>query len=283
MLPLGAYNPSLIKFQQRLLMAYRHHDRKEGAWRTNLGIAELGTDLKPISTKPIHAPEELKDNSFEDARLWIHQGTLWASFSISQWPTQEHRSIVAYGKLVEGKDSWSITSNHIPDYGQNDFGACEKNWIFLSRGEKLFALYLTYEEQVWIELDGARVEEVQKAKALPWPYATVHGGSICEGTNGNLLHVFNSHTSHRDRSLDRYLVGVAELSGQPPFDMLAISKRPVLVGTEGVCLDKNPHYKPNVVFVCGVVKTGNDQWLVSFGQNDHKCFLVKLGVADLKL
>jgi len=216
--------------------------------------------------------------------MFSHQGSLWLSWTISQYPATEFRCILAYGKLVEGKDCWNISQHFIPNYGQNDFTGQEKNWAFVSKADKLYALYLTFnEQQIWLELDNGRVEEVHKSKALRWPYAAIHGGAICEGTNGNLYHWFNSHTAHRDRSLDRYLVGVAELAGFPPFDMLRISSRPVLVGTEGVCLDKSPHFKSNVVFVCGAMKAADNQWLVSFGQNDNKCCLVKLGLKDLKL
>ncbi len=246
-------------------------------------MAELGPDLKPISTKPINVPTELKDNSQEDGRAFIHQNTLWLSWTVSQYPTQEHRSIVCYGKLVEGKDSWTISQHHIPAYGRNTFEAIEKNWGFISRDNKLYVLYLTYEEQIWLELEDGRVQEVHKSKALRWPYAAVHGGAICEGQNGNLLHFFNSHTTHRDRALDRYLVGVAELSGFPPFDMLRISTRPLLAGEEGVNLDKNKHFKSSVMFVCGAMKTGEQEWTISVGINDAQCALIKLTEKDLKL
>jgi hypothetical protein len=246
-------------------------------------MAELGPDLKPISTKPINVPTELKDNSQEDGRIWTHQNALWISWTVSQWPAQEHRSIVAYGKLIEGKDSWTISGHHIPDYGRNTFEATEKNWVFLSRDNKLFALYLTYEEQVWIELEGARVEEVHKSKALLWPYAALHGGAICDGADGKLLHFFNSHTTHKDRALDRYLVGVAELSAQPPFEMVRISKHPVLAGTEGVNLNGNKHFKSSVVFVTGAMKTGEQEWTISCGINDSQCALVKLNPGHLFL
>jgi hypothetical protein len=246
-------------------------------------MAELDASLKPISTKPINVPTELKDNSQEDARCFLHQNALWISWTVSQYPTQEHKSIVAYGKLIEGKDSWTISGHHIPDYGRNTFEATEKNWVFLSCENKLFALYLTYEEQVWIELEGARVEEVHKSKALRWPYAEIHGGAICDGQNGNLLHFFNSHTAHRDRSLDRYLIGVAELAGQPPFEVLRISTRPVLAGEEGVNLDKSQHFKCSVVFCCGAMKVNDNEWLASVGINDSKCALVKLNPSHLFL
>lgn len=280
-LPPNAYNAGLLRFRGRLLLSYRWHSR--GDWRTELGIAELSGALSLNSCKPVFPPKDLQDNSIEDARLFLYQGNLWISCTISQWPVAEHKSIVIFGKLLEAETHWRLDNFFVPAFGRNDFSAIEKNFIPWAYGEKLYCLYMTNsEEQIWLELDGARVEEVHKSKALRWPYAPIHGGAICEGRDGNLLHFFNSHLSHGDRSLDRYLVGVAELSGHPPFEMLRISQQPILAGEEGCNLTRCKHYKNGVVFVCGAIKE-KDGYLVSFGHNDSSCRIARLRPEDLKL
>lgn len=281
MLPAQSYNPSIIRHQGRLLLSYRHHDRED--WRTNLGIAELSGSFSVGLVKPIKPPDELKDNSFEDGRFFIHRNALWISFTVSQWPATEFRSIVAISTLTETPTHWEMSKPTIPHYGRNDFTAIEKNFIFISRGATLWCIYRVIgNDQIVLQLDGARVEEVFKAKALPWPKAEIHGGAICEGPNGNLYHFFNSHTSHKDRQLDRYFVGCAELSGLAPFDMLRISSTPILTGVEGACLDGNPRYKNNVVFVCGAIYE-NGQFLISHGFNDAQCRIARFSEAQLKL
>lgn len=282
MLPANAYNCSLIRFQGRLLLSYRWHSKKD--WRTELGIAELNDRYEPISSKAILPPKDLQDNSMEDLRFCIHQGTLMASWTISQYPATVFRSIVAVGYLVEKETHWEISRFIIPDFGQNDFTSVQKNWIFWEHASKLYCLYLTHEnQQTILEFDETfRVEQVLKSKALPWPKAPIHGGAICEGANGNRYHFFNSHTTHKERQLDRYFIGCAELSGQPPFDMLRISSRPIISGEEGYDLHKNPHFKPNVAFVAGAIRDG-DSWLISYGWNDSQCRLIRLHERDLKL
>lgn len=280
MLPLGSYNPSLCRFKNRLLMSYRVHDRKD--WRTNLGLCELDSALSPIWCKPILVHPELRDNAHEDLRFIVHKDKLLVSWTISQWPATTFRSVVACGELVEGDESWRIVNFYLPHHGKNDFSATEKNWLFFSRHERLWCLYLTGDEQIILQMEGGIVEEVIKSKALPWPYAPIHGGAICEGENGNLLHFFNSHTEKKDRLLHFYRIGVAELSGQPPFDMLRISSRALVAGEEGVCLDKNPFFKSNVVFCCGAVPQ-NGHWLVGYGYNDCQCRIVKVTKSDLRL
>lgn len=245
-------------------------------------MAELDETLKPVSIKPIIPPNELKDNSMEDCRLFLHMEKLWLSWTVSQWPATEFRAVVAVGVLVEDEKSWRIKPWHIPNYGGNDFSTIQKNWLFISRGEKLFCWYgIVNNEQIVLHIEGARVEEVFKSKALPWK-SEIHGGAICEFESGNLLHIFNSHTVHSNRTLDRYRIGAAELAGAPPFEMLRISTRPILVGEEGACLDKNPRYKSSVVFCCGVIREGNE-FLMSFGNNDNDCRLIRLTKDDLHL
>jgi len=280
MIPKHAYNPSLCRFKNRLLMSYRYHNKD---WRTNLGLCELDSALSPISCKPILPPSELKDNAHEDCRLLVHQDKLLCSWTVSQWPATEFRAVVAFGELVEGDESWRIANYYLPHHGKNDFSAVEKNWLFFSRHERLWCLYLTHnDEQVILQMEGGRVEEVIRSKALRWPYAQIHGGAICDGENGNLLHFFNSHTEKKDRLLHFYRIGVGELSGQPPFDMLRISSRALVAGEEGVRLDKNPFFKSNVVFCCGAVPQDGD-WLVSYGHNDCQCRIAKVTKEDLRL
>lgn len=129
MIPPNSYNPSIVQFQNRLLLSFRIHDRN-GDWRTSLRIAELDASLNAISVKPFLPPPELKDNSHEDARLWIHQSKLWISWTVSLWPATEFRAIVGYGQLLESSEAWTIGKFYIPDFGRNDFTACEKNWVF---------------------------------------------------------------------------------------------------------------------------------------------------------
>lgn len=279
MIQLQSYNPSILRYKNRLLLSYRQHSRKD--WRTALFIAELDEALKPISVKPIIPPDELKDNSHEDCRLFLHMDKLWLSWTVSQWPATEFRAVVAYGALLEAPESFRIRPYYIPGYGANDFTTIQKNWLFISRGEKLFCWYgIVNDEQIVLHLEGAKVEEVFKSKALPWKWGPIHGGAICESGNGSLYHFFNSHTEHRDRTLDRYRIAVAEIAGVAPFDMQRISQRPIIVGEEGYCLDKNPRFKPNVCFVCGAIQEG-DGYLLSFGWNDAQCRLIRLTKDDL--
>src|SRR6185436_20713552 len=87
-------------------------------------------------------------------------------------------------------------------------------------------------QQIVLRMDGARVEEVFQSEALPWAWGNIHGGAICPGTNGNFLLFFNSRIGGKDREKHRYNIGVAELSGSPPFGMVRIARKPCVRGEE---------------------------------------------------
>lgn len=130
-------------------------------------------------------------------------------------------------------------------------------------------------EQIILRLEGEGVKEVYRSPALEWKWGEIHGGAICR-TPKQLLLFFNS------RLRGRYHCGCAELSGEPPFTMLRISKLPILYGQEGAKLDDNPRFKPRVVFACGAIWE-NNQVLLSYGFNDCESRIVRLSEADLKL
>lgn len=285
MLPTNSYNPSLVRFQGRLLLSYRHHSRKD--WRTELGICVINESCDEVlrgSSKPIKPPDELKDNSWEDLRFHTYQGALWFSCTVSQWPAAVFRSVVVIGELLETETHWKIHRFCIPQFGRNDFTNLEKNWVFWEHQSKLYCLYMTNKDQQTIlEFDESfRVEQVHKSKALPWKQGPPHGGAICRSPNGNYLHFFNARTGGTDRASHRYNIGCAELAGEPPFEVLRISASPLLLGEEGYCLDKNPRYKNNVVFSTGAIYE-NGQFLLAHGFNDAQCRIAKFTEAQLKL
>jgi RHH-type proline utilization regulon transcriptional repressor/proline dehydrogenase/delta 1-pyrroline-5-carboxylate dehydrogenase len=81
--------------------------------------------------------------------------------------------------------------------------------------------------------------------------------------------------------------GAMLMETEPPFKPVAISKRPVLYGSEkdGLTATQRSacfHYKPKVVFPLGAIEHA-DGWLLSVGVNDNHCALVYVTGKDLNL
>lgn len=221
-------------------------------------------------------PTDLQQHSMEDARLYEHQDSLWMVWTVSQYPAVQFRCITVFGQLVQDATGWTVGQHFAPQHGKNDFSALEKNWASFSFNGHIVCCYSTTEDvQTFLQVNNTgNIAAVLTSKALPWAYGPVHGGCITRKPDGKLLHFFNSRLNHR------YHVGAAELSPEPPFDMLRISKSPILYGQEGAKLDDNPRFKKNVVFACGAIWE-NNHVLLSYGWNDCESRIVRL--SDLKL
>lgn len=275
-LPKWSYNPGLCRHNGKLLMTFRNHDRD--GWRTSIYITSLTESLQPCSVQKIQMPKGLEHHSHEDARLFTHKNSLWMSWTVSQYPATVFRCVVVIGELVQTDSGWSVGKHFSPQFGKNDFTALEKNWCPMEHEGNLYTLYLTNgDKQTWLKLDAlGNVAEVLSSKALPWNFGDIHGGCIAPYRDGKLVHFFHS------RLQGRYHIAAAILAGEPPFDTLQISKRPIIYGNEGYCLDDNKRYKANVCFPGGAIKDG-DSWLLAFGYNDDSCRLARLREGDLNL
>lgn len=72
------------------------------------------------------------------------------------------------------------------------------------------------------------------------------------------------------------------MKAEPPFQMLAVSKRPILYGSEIGGDESRFHWKANIIFPLGAVDYDGG-WLLSCGQNDSASLLVKIKGKDLML
>lgn len=281
-LPPHLYNASICTHEGKRYMVARQHDRGD-SWRTSLYICEMDECWNAISCQPIKPPLAMAENSAEDARLFSFQGKLRMSWTISQYPTSQFRAAVAIGELIQDDSGWSVGNYFLPAYGRNDFSGMEKNFCPYVVNDQLYVWYgIVNNEQIVFKLDGANVGEVYKSPALPWAWGEIHGGAITRTLEGKLIFVFNSRTGSLAVSTHRYYSAVAELSPSAPFQMLRISRSPVLRGQEGVNLDGYKFFKPSVVFCCGAL-CENDKLLIAHGWNDAKCRLALVSREQLKL
>lgn len=280
-LPIHSYNPSLCLHNGKRYLTVRDHDR--GDWRSNLYVAELDEQWNVISCQPIMPPLALRDNSHEDARIFSHDGKLKISWTCSQYPATQFRCAVGVGELLQNDAGWSVGNYFFPKFGRNDFTGMEKNFApFVVNGELHLWYGIINDEQIILRMAGGNVQEVMRSKALPWGWGPCHGGAICHLPNGNLAHILNTRTGQLAVSTHRYHCTVAELSPSAPFQMLRISRRPVLYGEEGCNLDGYRWWKGSVVFCCGALCEGADLML-AIGWNDAKARLVKLKPEHWKL
>jgi predicted GH43/DUF377 family glycosyl hydrolase len=280
-LPIAAYNPSIIRFRGKLLMLYRFH---EDTLKTKLGIAELDENFSVVSTETLNLDED-ETLSLEDGRLYIWKGELWMSYVLSTSPNFPS-SQMKICKLYK-PDHWRQSDRE--QYWLPDRQTIEKNHVPIIFDDVFNIIYRSNQPQEGDLSDLSQIiyspfeKREMKTPALRWAYGEVRGGTVPLPYDGKLISFFHSPLDNFPPPNQRnYFVGCVIRKAEPPFQMLAISKRPILRGSM-VGGDKTWfHFKPQVCIPYGAIEHEGG-WLISVGQNDSAALLVKIQPKDLKL
>jgi len=267
-----AYNPSIIRHGDKLWTSWRYHPDK--TWRTELALTDYEQTWK------IEVPK-FNDHSLEDMRLFEHAGDLYGSLTIARDGEGMSRGVCGYGRLhIEG-DKCTLVNLTIPKYGKNDFQGIEKNLVFWSMSNRIFCTYQTSPEHIVLELNNGAVVKEHRSPTPACEYGSVRGGTQVFPYQDRLLRF--AHALQRNERSDQwwtYHLVALLIDPQPPFSIVAISKRPILSGTEQYFHCRR--YKPRVIIPYGAMADG-DSWTVSVGINDAACGTVKLNPQDLNL
>lgn len=275
------YNPSIIRYDGKLLMTYRYHH--DGTAATQLAIAELDDAGNVLNNSKLNG----QGHSLEDGRLFIFKGQLCICYVESQIGSSSHNCVTKYGRIVRDKE-WSIADTFQPQYGKNAWDGMEKNWVMFEQEGRLFCIYQSSPKQIVLELDGAKVVATHESDSPHWRYGAVKGGSVPMPYDGKLIRFFHARLDNEaPPTYWRYRMGVCLMEPTPPFKIISIAEKPLLEGTEVDDLSQTErfschHHKQRVVIPYGAIETPTS-FLVACGVNDSQCGLVKVKKEDLKL
>jgi predicted GH43/DUF377 family glycosyl hydrolase len=277
----GAYNPSLIRFRGRLVMTYRFHDTTA---KTKLAIAELDENFTVFYSEVLNLDED-ETLSLEDARLFIWKGELWMNFVVSTWPNFPS-SQVKICKLYK-PDHWRFSDKE--QYWLPDRQTSEKNHVPIVHDDVFNIIYRSNLPQEGKSSDLSQIiyspfeKREMKTPALRWAYGEIRGGTVPLPYDGKLISFFHSSLDNFPPPNPRcYFVGAVLRKAEPPFQMLAISKRPILKGSEVGGDATRFHNKKQVVFPLGCIERKGG-FLLSAGINDSQCALIEISEKDLQL
>jgi predicted GH43/DUF377 family glycosyl hydrolase len=268
----GGYNPSIARYKGNLVMAYRYHH--DGTASTRLAICDLDENLNVLTNRAFELNEQAL--SQEDPRLFFYENNLWMSYVASEWP---HFPVakVRYVRLSK-PDHWR--ADHPIDYSFPNMEAIEKNHTPLFTPDGLGIIYRHNPKMV---VYVPRRTEPVVGDSLTWAYGEIRGGTAPIPYNGKLLKFF--HSSLRNDmppQHHRYYIGALVFNPEPPFNMVAVSKKPILFGSEGGGEKNRKHFKPKVVFPAGVV-ADRGGFQLSVGVNDSECRVFKIREEELHL
>lgn len=267
-----AYNPSISSSGG--LMAYRYHISR---YATRLAVARLGDNGSVISDIGLRVPGESK--TVDDPRFFTHDGADYISWVEANWDDSDYggtmRCVQKFAKFDQLQHT-SIQQN----IGKNNWSGMEKNWIYFSHDGRLFVVYECSPAHRVFEVDAEHGGEfVEHASpGVKWPYGQARGGTAPLPYEGKLLRFFHSQLQNEFiGARTRYYIGAYLMNPEPPFEVVRVSKRPLLFGSEiGTVKKKDcPHWKANVVFASGAVEKDGG-WVLSVGENDSACLLCRV-------
>ena len=278
----GWFNSSIIRWNDELIMAYRHADNNR--YLTDIHIAILDRNLQISKDIPIniHYPEK---RFFEDPRLFIHNGKLWLSYIMAKMTPQKH---IACQRICELDENFQPVRHIHPQYGNNINEAIvsnnnwngEKNWTFYSYDGELYCIYSFVPTKVLkINEDGVCEVVSHNLPKFMWDFGRISGSTQHIEINGMMYGVFHSFTWSGTRN---YHMGFYEYDPRKMV-ITKISRNPFLSATPNPMEDLRPKdmkWRPNCIFPCGIEKDGQNL-LVSYGWQDCRCKILKIHMDEM--
>lgn len=276
--PRLAYNPSILRPVIKLWTTWRIHPDPK-SWRTELQLHD-GENFWPVTVPGF------EQYSLEDGRLFMFQGKAHLSLTISRSPLPGQSfspCVCGYGELKRTDSGFVIPQVIRPQFGTNSsFSGTVKNLLFFEHSGKMFCIWECSPEQVVLELEGGLVSKVFKTPCPPCSFGVPRGGTQPLPYKGKWLRFF--HACQRNEKSDQwwsYHVGALIQESRPPFEIIQLSKRPILTGTEQY-FHGHSHWKPRVVITHGAVEEG-DGWRLALGVNDSQCAAALITEKELNL
>ncbi len=279
----GAFNASVIRWQNSLLMCFRVRDTHMRS-TFQVGCVWLDEEFNPISRPQILKIKDT-DSSFnqnQDPRLIVIQGKLhilYCNFTkIDDFVTR--RMFVA--QMQQDGDTFFVEN---PLCLNSSFGSLtrwQKNWTPFNYQDSLL---LAYSQNPHIILkpsyEDGYCQTVSSTQCnIHWPWGVLRGGTPAILDEGKYISFFHSsqemETVHSDgKKMSHYVMGAYRFSSEPPFAVTDISPLPIV--------EKNfynapayPTWKPlRVVFPMGIIAEKEYIW-ITYGRQDFEIWVAQL-------
>ncbi len=286
-----AFNPSIIRWNDQLLMVFRY--RAPNTDDTNpMAFVWMDKDFN-LLTEPM--PFDIPfDNPYlssrrQDPRLVAVGERLFMVYSnFVQGPIKREIRRVYVAELdIDGKNV--SVKHHEPLLhfeGETEM-RWEKNWTpFEYDGELLLSYSLDPHRILHPVFNTCSCEMISSSNAsIQWDWGPLRGGTPALRINDQYLAFFHSakniiSVQSNGKSMTHYVTGCYTFSCKPPFEITAMSPEPI-VGQDFYLSMNKARWKPlRVVFPCGFI-FDDEHIFVSYGRQDNEIWIAKLDKAAL--
>lgn len=282
---LNAFNPSIIRWQGKLLMSFREVPYSYMPYISHLGLVWLDEDFNVISEAKMLTFGDLLPSRLDDLRLVQSGEKLYIVYSNNPDLVLSAGGFrVQVAELMQFGDSFHLRDVHrLTQWDGEQPGVREKNWVpFDFRGQLMLAYSIIPHRVLTPRWGTERCDTVDVTRsAINWSWGELRGGTPALLDGGEYLAIFHSlkkmTTVHSTpKEMPHYFMGAYTFSAEPPFNITKVSQSPII----GENFYHGPKYSPywgsvRVVFPCGILIDENYVW-VSYGRQDHECWIVKM-------
>lgn len=270
-----AFNPSIIRLEDQLLMIFRSRDPLTN--EANV-IALIWLDL---NFKQTSKPQILNTKGMagiQDPRLIIVDGKLYITFSAM---IQGNRRMGIAELLHDGNHFFIFKWEPLLHF-EGDERKFEKNWVPFAYNDYFLLSYSIFPHRVFLPLFGEQkclTVDFTNANDT-WKWGEIRGGTQAFLIDNQYLGFFHSSiqmssVQSNGKAMQHYFMGAYTFENSPPFHIKQISSEPI-VGPNFYNGQVHKTWKPlRVVFPGGYVYDDRFIW-VAYGRQDHEIWVVKI-------
>jgi beta-1,4-mannooligosaccharide phosphorylase len=283
-----AFNPSIIRWHDYLLLSFRTIPDRKSSFNSELGLVWLDEEFNPISEPQLL---DLRKNNrsvpcrAEDGRLIEVDGNLYMIYSDCSDPKISKGGFrVWIMQLDLDEDQFvAISSECFRNFEDASLMRREKNWTPFSYKNHLLLEYSQSPHRILFPLFGSNSCETVAftENSLPWIWGELRGGTPALIDNGEYLSFFHSSIDmpslHSEgKSIAHYFIGAYTFSSTPPFEMTKISPKPIIAKGFYSGPMHQPYWKPVRVVFPGGLLIEDESIYITYGKQDHEVWIAKL-------
>lgn len=286
----NAFNPSIVKWNNSLLLSFRIYDTKLNS-ANKIGLIFLNNNFEPISKTYI-----LKIEQKEIINFNINKKT-----KINE---QDPRLVLINNKLKITYSNYKIGRMFIADliFKDDNFIAkkpicilnfdgaqknrLEKNWMPFEYQKELLLIYSLQPHKI-IKLNATNYGKTytNTTTNFNWQYGELRGGTPALLVDGEYLSFFHSSidmsSKHSNGNvIEHFFMGAYTFSNKFPFRITNISPEPIYGYNFYTSKEYNLYRPLKVVFPGGYIFNKDYIWIV-FGKQDREIHVVKINKQQL--
>lgn len=287
----GAYNPSLIAYEDGYLLTFRHSPQRYSTpWVSLIGIVKLDKEFNPVSRPQILDTRVYFTNTpqqAEDARIFSYNGKIYVIYndnvdilSPSYWDRRDMYMAELFYNGYEFAVGPPLKLIHEKRY---PFILWQKNWSpFVWKGTLLLSYTLNPHEVLIPNLkSGTCYYTFDTNKSIQWNFGSLRGGTPAKLVGDEYLAFFHSciyttSTCSDGNEMWHYVMGAYTFDTEPPFELRKVSAMPI----DTLGFYTYSAYWKRVIYPGGFEIDGRNLYL-AYGKDDSEMWIATINLDAL--